>query len=132
MTNTSPQAKALGIAAIKTEIARRNPIDDKAVEDSIAHRLRIDELGVPYVVDRSGVREDMNTVEQFLDGLVRARPDFWKDTRLSQPTGGNGYSKLKNPFDKSQKHYNLTAAMELYRTDPETARELAFQAGYKL
>lgn len=131
MTNTNQQAKALGITAIKTEIARRNPVDDKAVEDAVAHRLRIDELGQPYVVDRSGVREDTNSLEQFLDGVVRDRPELFKN-KLPNPTGGKSPSSVKNPFDRNSPHYNLSEGMKLYRTDPETAKELAFRAGVKI
>lgn len=129
MTNTNQYAKSIGVTAIKTEIARRNPVNDQAVEDAIAHRLRIDELGVPYVVDRSGAREDNNTLEQFLDEVVRDRPDLWQ-SRPSSPSGTK--PSVTNPFMKGTPHYNISEGMKLYLTDPDKARELAFMAGMNL
>lgn len=126
MTNTNQQAKSLGITAIKTEIARRNPVDDKAVEDAIAHRLRIDELGQPYVVDKSGVRDDYKCLETFLDEFVRDRPDLWKGRPT--PTGGTSTVKA-NPFKRGDPAYNLTVATKMLREDPETAQRLSYEAG---
>lgn len=122
MTSTEIIIKQLSIRLLKSEIAARNPVDPKAVEDLIAPRVRIDGVGNVYVVDKAGNREDNKSFEQFLDQVVKDRPDLWKNGPAS-----SGGSK-GNPFAKGP-NYSVTKQMILIQSDPDTAEKLAEEAG---
>ncbi|WP_311275225.1 hypothetical protein [Methylobacterium sp. WCS2018Hpa-22] len=131
MTNTNEIIRDLGIRLIRAEIKARQPKDAKAVEDAIATRIRIDSVGSVYVVDTSGNRVHSKSFEQFMDEVSNDRPELFNG-RPSNPGVSSSSSVKGNPFMKGSPGYNLSEGMKLYRTDPETAKELAFQAGMKL
>ncbi|CAA2137501.1 hypothetical protein [Methylobacterium bullatum] len=127
--NTNEIIRDLGIRLIRAEIKARQPKDAKAVEDAIATRIRIDNIGNVYVVDTDGNRDDAKSFEQFMNEVATDRPELFQGRPVA--TGGKT-PPVGNPFKRNDPAYNLTAATKILREDPETAKRLAYEAGIQL
>lgn len=118
----SEAVRKLAARVLRAEIAARRPKDVSVVEDVLAPRLRLDPAsGDFYVVDTAGTRDDSKTLETLLNEVVSVRPELFGD-----PTPRRS-GRSDNPFAAGP-GFNLTKAMALMKSDPDTARRLEAEA----
>ena len=113
--------RKLASRVLRAEIAARNVRDVSTVIDAISTRIRFDDQGEIYVVDKQGQRDASKTFDTFLDEVKVNRPDLFRGAG-SPNTGGN-----INPFMKGP-GFSITNQMFMIRSNPELAEEYQAQA----
>ena len=121
----SETIRKLAARVLRAEIAARRPKDVSVVEDVMAPRLRLDPTsGEFFVVDLSGNRDETKTLESLLSEVVSVRPELFGDP------APRTHGRSDNPFAAGP-GFNLTKAMALIKSDPDTARRLEAEAQKK-
>ncbi|MCB4805162.1 uncharacterized small protein (DUF1192 family) [Methylobacterium brachiatum] len=114
--------------AITAAIAGRKFKSPDAVSALVEKQVAFNENGTLVAVDQDGVyrigRADgaYMSVNELVDEIERSGAETAKTENRTTPK--------HNPF--MGPHKNVTAAMQLYRDNPELAREYALEAGIRL
>lgn len=113
--------RKLASRVLRAEVAARNVKDVNTVIDTISTRIRFDDQGEIYVVDKQGLRDQSKTFDTFLEEVKINRPDLFRGAG-SPNTGGNANPFLKGPG------FSITNQMFLIKSNPELAEEYQAQA----
>ena len=126
------------------EHATKLGLRDGAAEDLVARGSRVfkleDDKPVAYGPDGKALYDAAAaplTIEGWLQGLTKAAPFLFNGSAGGGSQGGagggggGGQGGAGNPF-KAGATFNMTAAGQLLKSDPATARRLAAEAGFQL
>lgn len=117
----SDTIRKLASRLLHAEVAAKNPRDVNAVIDAISTRIRFDNDGEIFVVDRNGQRDHSKTFDGFLTEVQRDRPELFSK---SGATAGDGNA---NPFRKGS-GFSITNQMLLMKSNPELAKQYEEEA----
>lgn len=113
--------RKLASKVLRAEIAARNVRDVNTVIDAISTRIRFDDQGEIYVVDKQGQRDTSKTFDKFLEEVKINRPDLFRGAG-SPNTGGNANPFLKGP------NFSITNQMFMMKSNPELAADYQAEA----
>jgi hypothetical protein len=107
-------------------------------ENRLIVRDKLDEAKLPQKLadfvladTEEAITERITTLKSMIDESVKAEVEATFKNHSGDPGGSAGTGgSSENPWSKE--HYNLTEQGKLFREDPERARQMAAQHGYKI
>lgn len=132
--SSNPALLALAQKVVKQQIKERNPIDAGVIEYILVKNISVTHSGEIVVLDDDGKPRvgpaphyGSMSVSDALDELQKSKPTLFS---ARNPDGSPAGSEV-NPFKKGP-HFSMTDQMKMWRSDPERAEHLAYEAGYKI
>lgn len=138
MTQENKAATALAHRIVAGAVANAGPHDDARdiIELLVSRNIDVDGEGNIKIIDENGGhRISMRpgypsmTLEEYMDEIKASRPTLFRNPGGASASTGSGgpHTDPGNPFSRAG--WNVTAQMQVMRSDPARAAKLQAEAG---